>query len=120
MGRAFSETEKKWKEIFTARFVRRANGRLTKRECAKLGRLYGVDVHWKYLGVSGDQLVNREPNGYATTFKTLKESGHVGYLRDLPTNLFWWYGPTGGYIWPGDRLVWDPEKRTSVVVAGPG
>ncbi len=46
---------------WTARFLRRSRGTLTKTEARELGARYGEDLHWKYLRVSGDKLALREP-----------------------------------------------------------
>ncbi len=88
----------------TARFVRRAAGRISKRECAKLGRLYGGDLHWKY---SDDTLAHRAPGDFARSWSSKTFPYKKYWKADLSRRLaylFCWYGPKFGH-WPGDRLL---------------
>ncbi len=116
-----SESTKKSIATATARFIRKAAGRITKREAAKLGRLYGEDIHWKYLGKSGDKLAFREPgevakrwadakyaDSIANAFKREARSPKRSETRGSETErwisyLFWFYGPSSGR-WPGEKF----------------
>jgi hypothetical protein len=117
---ARSEHVKKSIEVATARFVRKAAGRITKREAAKLGRLYGEDLHWKFLRTSGDKLASRETLEFSKRWGAAKYIDSIGIAfkrerRNVPryehtrglvtTNhlafLFWFYGPSSGR-WPGE------------------
>lgn len=89
-------------EVATLRFYRRAAGRITKREATKLGRLYGKDLHWKWMGKTGDKLENRRPvtevfasykKWHPATWREEVRSRHIDYY-------FYWYGPRYGE-WPG-------------------
>lgn len=108
--------------MVTARFVRKAAGRITKREAAKLAKLYAVDIYWKYLGKDGDKLAMRAPGEFAKTFMSAKYLDDIGIAfkreRRSPmrggsrgtetenrlARIFAWYGPNSG-MWPGDKLV---------------
>lgn len=98
-----TESEKKCVATWTARFYRRAAGRITKKEAEKIGRRYGLDIHWKYMGSSGDKLSFRKAGefhmGWEQKARYWREDAtrHVAYY-------FCWYGPNSG-IWPGDKLV---------------
>ena len=106
--------------IATARFMRKAHGRIGKRAARELGRLYGGDLHWKYLGVSGDKLASREPGGFVKlwdrylglAFKRERRAVPcVGSARETARHMafyFAWLGPSSGR-WPGDSLVFDAQ-----------
>lgn len=98
-----SESTKKCMSERSARFYRHAAGRLTKKECAKLGALYGGDVHWKFLGSMGDKLAQRKPGEFAASWAAYKTHWRADAARHL-AYFFWWYGPNSG-MWPGDTLV---------------
>ncbi len=110
-------------DVATARFVRKANDRIGKRAARELGRLYGSDIHWKYLGVDGDKLAHRAPGDFAKlwaeylgdTFKRQRRAplrvGHAigGHaVNHHMAFYFGWYGPSSG-MWPGDTLAFDPS-----------
>ncbi len=120
-----SEYTKKSIATATARFIRKAGKRITKREAAKLGRLYGEDIHWKFLGSMGDKLSAREPGEFAKRWANAKYTDSIANafkrearsprrfneVRGSETErwvsfLFWYYGPSSGR-WPGDKLVFD-------------
>lgn len=113
-------------ETVTARFVRKADGRINKREAKELARRYAVDVHWRFLRTDGDKLALRAPGDFArrweewlgetfkrerraprrwasVTFNGNETARHMGYY-------FGWLGPQSG-MWPGDSLAWDPDYQ---------
>lgn len=107
--------------IATARFARKGGGRLTKREAARLGRLYGGDSHWRFLRTSGDTLARRAPGDFAASWATWfgkvfkhqvatwTADGHRAEVARHLARLFAWYGPSS-QIWPGDQLVLSPPR----------
>jgi hypothetical protein len=118
---------KKSIEVATARFIRKARKRINKRECAKLGRRYGADIHWKYLGKDGDNLAKRLPGDFerswkesryadsvANAFKRERREPHRYGTHGTETTrrlayLFCWYGPSHGQ-WPGDKYVFATNR----------
>ena len=118
-----SESTKTSIAVATARFIRKAAGRITKREAMKLGRLYGEDLHWKFLGSSGDNLAKRKPGEFVETWEDARfgscialtfkrdsrapKRGHGPYSPDaceIARHMAWlfgWYGPRFGE-WPGE------------------
>lgn len=140
--RAPSKRDEHTKEaiaVATARFERRAKGRIGKKEIRELGRLYGEDLHWKYLRTSGDKLALRQPTtedapssfialwneGFGRTFKVERRqprrwptssyagpetARHFGYY-------FGWLGPSSG-LWPGDSLVFVETRENWAGHAG--
>lgn len=118
-----SEHTKKQIEIATARFVRKAAGRLSKRECAKLGVLYGEDLHWRCYA-SADRLARRAPGEIVADWKAYLAAAFRadvaaygdGAWNNGPTlahrraMLFCWYGPNNG-LFPGDTLVLRPADE---------
>ena len=131
---ARSEYTKKSIAVATARFVRKAAGRITKREAAKLGRLYGEDIHWKFLGSSGDRLEGRKPGDFAEVWKDARWCDSIANAfkseRRAPNHfgphgkettrhlaLFCWYGPSSG-CWPGEKFVFNGTSGARRVVCG--
>lgn len=56
-----SERDRRLIEVAAARFYRRARGRITRKDARDLGRLYGGDLHWRFMGSMADKLALREP-----------------------------------------------------------
>ncbi len=111
--------------VATNRFLRRAKGRITKKDARELGKRYGSDLHWKYMRVSGDKLAMRRPGDFARIW-----SEYLGEVfkreRRAPRRwthgvngpetarhlafYFAWLGPSSG-MWPGDRLAYDADHQ---------
>ncbi len=104
----FTTTQKAEITTTAARFYRHADGRITKREAQKLGRLYAIDLHWKFMGTSGDKLASRACPAHRYSFaERFAEAKKHGWLAEFAQHLkddMCWYGPNGG-LWPGERLV---------------
>jgi hypothetical protein len=120
---------------WTARFLRRSGGKLTKKEARELGTRYGTDLHWKYMRTMGDKIALRDastvtPDGRIEgegSFLRLWRRDSFGFVfsaeRRAPRRwassdyagneiarhmgyYFGWLGPQSG-IWPGDFLAFD-------------
>jgi len=122
------------------RFLRRSRGKLTKREANELGKRYGVDLHWRFLGTSGDKLALRRPDFMVHLWSTLSFNGWPLFSdafkneRRAPLRYSWlpfgggevarhmayyfaWLGPQSGR-WPGDRMAFDPTVENAVGHSG--
>lgn len=89
--------------VSMARFVRRANGRVSKKELRKVATLYAVDLHYRFGGT--DWLEMRRPGSFAEHVKKEKRyPGAMEELRAFAKDKFFHYGPRSG-AWPGDTWV---------------
>jgi hypothetical protein len=93
------------------RWVRRSHGVLLRREARELvERLRGFGgsdfIGWRKPGDFAEHAVE------AMAWRRRKGLAPVGgdFARNCKDKFFN-YGPSGGAgMWPGDRLVWDPER----------
>ena len=118
-----TEADKVRARAVANRFMRRSRGKLTKREANQLGNQYGIDLHWRFLGTSGDKLASRKPGYMAqlwaqrcferwpTPGESFKSERRApiryswlpfgsGWLANHMAYYFAWLGPQSGR-WPG-------------------
>lgn len=92
--------EKRIEDLWTARFARRARGRIAQRDARELGR------RWRDLAVrrAEDNLAGRAP--FAAGYADAKKYGPDAVFRFSQSrrDRFYFYGPRSNH-WPGDTLV---------------